>query len=57
MVLLIQRAHGGGGGGDDVVDKEEEGVLWPQTDSLPDILLKYNLQLLIQDIFNDCNIN
>jgi len=42
VVLLVQRAHGGRGGGDDVVDKEEEGVLWPQADSLPDILSKYN---------------
>ena len=35
---LIQRAHGGGGGGDDVVDKEEERVLRPQADPLPDII-------------------
>jgi len=33
---LVQGAHGGGGGGDHVVHEEEEGILWPQTDPLPD---------------------
>ena len=33
---LVEGAHGGRGGGDDVVDKEEQSVLWPQTDPLPD---------------------
>ena len=33
---LVEGAHGGRGGGDDVVDKEEESVLWPQANPLPD---------------------
>jgi len=36
MVLLVEAAHGGGSRGDHVVDEEEESVLWPQADSLPD---------------------
>lgn len=34
VVLLIEAAHGGRGRWDHIVDKEEEGILWPQTDSL-----------------------
>jgi hypothetical protein len=36
FAFLIQRPHGGGGRRDDVVDKEEESVLWSETDPLPD---------------------
>lgn len=33
---LVELAHGGAGGGDDVVDEEEQSVLGPQVDPLPD---------------------
>jgi len=33
-IHLIEAAHGGRGRWDHIVDKEEEGILWPQTDSL-----------------------
>jgi len=35
-VFLVEAAHGSRGRGDDVVDEEEESVLWPQADPLPD---------------------
>lgn len=36
MVVLIQLAHSSAGGRDRVVDKEEQSILWPQVNSLPD---------------------
>ena len=36
VVLLVEGAHGGGGRWDHVVDEEEEGVLRPKADPLPD---------------------
>ena len=47
-IHLIEAAHGGRGRGDHIVDEEEEGILWPQTDSLAneEVELKRNYTFL-----------
>jgi len=61
VVLLVEGSHGGGGGWYHIVDEEKQGILWPQTDPLPDeevelanSEIRGNQVLLLVQIANPC---